>query len=960
MAKKFLYDIAVSYSHKDSKYVLAVVNYLKKNKLSVYIDEDVNALGDFLPNKLTKIYKKDAEYILMFNSKSYLKRPYTVHESNIFINRKIQEKKDIVLPILLDKAQLRDELDGIGYVDANNKLPKTVANEIIDKLKIEKLKDKKLKVRMNNKKINSQIELHSFIIETYLKKHLKSLSGLDKSSIESILKNYSKLFSFFIYQSKESKFNTKENDENFFDNLINFILKSSSEEPILISGFPGCGKSDLLSLLYLFLYHSIDKDKYIPILINLHYYNSHQYIIEENKSFDEKAIKLLNNDIEDLLNIVNQHSSKTPIFIIDGGDEFTFSKIELENLYDIIYSRLSKINNSKKFLGARKYKGYKLVGLSSEKRAFPQYQPKIHLKIKKLNIDNEKIKKVLHIFSLICSILDSNNNRKIIHQHFEMLIKKFGIEEIDFFHLNFLYLTFKKHYSYENCKNLSQAYKIFLSSNNYDIKIASEIAYLIYNKKEEAITSTMKNSREWWIINKHSSILDFLVANLVIDKLFNLDSGDKDTFEFIYPYALNIFCKELLNATPEKQQKIFNNIESLIKDLNNRSKTHLCYLLGRFSDINVKGKAKILLNKQKEDLKNEIKNILNDSNIDLSDIDKENLLYLRTIYISLIYLGDSKNSEEYIQQLTCNKNFDNLNRGFHLEYYGDIELNRNGNSRLKSDDTLESFDKTFFRLHKKLKTSLTSNTMYNLFQVELYTLCSLVQHRFVNKHLALEKKEEILSLITTVVKNKISISNVLTKYITFIKEVLGKNNFRKGELIKELMKIKEVSRSGWVKRGVRDYETVATHIYGAYLIGLIFLPDKKLDDPDYDKNKILKIILIHDLAEAYTGDYLPEEKNLKTKEEEERIFQYISFMSTFEEIANLREIPELYDSIEHKKGVNGEIAHDLDKLDNLMQLHIYRDQIESLKFNQFELTLINQIETDEGKKIKDIILNLFK
>ncbi|MBQ6864134.1 MAG: HD domain-containing protein [Clostridia bacterium] len=65
--------------------------------------------------------------------------------------------------------------------------------------------------------------------------------------------------------------------------------------------------------------------------------------------------------------------------------------------------------------------------------------------------------------------------------------------------------------------------------------------------------------------------------------------------------------------------------------------------------------------------------------------------------------------------------------------------------------------------------------------------------------------------------------------------------------------LSQVSRTGWVQRGVQNPESVAEHIYGCWLLGTFLLPEQD-KHPDYDKQDILAMLLLHDLPEAITGD----------------------------------------------------------------------------------------------------------
>jgi putative hydrolase of HD superfamily len=66
--------------------------------------------------------------------------------------------------------------------------------------------------------------------------------------------------------------------------------------------------------------------------------------------------------------------------------------------------------------------------------------------------------------------------------------------------------------------------------------------------------------------------------------------------------------------------------------------------------------------------------------------------------------------------------------------------------------------------------------------------------------------------------------------------------------------LKDERRTGWQLRGVEDPESVAAHSWGvAYLV--LALSDRFRDDlPGVDIDRALRLAVVHDVAEAETGD----------------------------------------------------------------------------------------------------------
>jgi putative hydrolase of HD superfamily len=72
-------------------------------------------------------------------------------------------------------------------------------------------------------------------------------------------------------------------------------------------------------------------------------------------------------------------------------------------------------------------------------------------------------------------------------------------------------------------------------------------------------------------------------------------------------------------------------------------------------------------------------------------------------------------------------------------------------------------------------------------------------------------------------------------------------------------KLKSVPRTGWLDRGVRplQVESVADHSFGVALVAWACALQRQAEGATIDPERVLKLAIIHDLAEAETGDLTP-------------------------------------------------------------------------------------------------------
>ncbi len=147
----------------------------------------------------------------------------------------------------------------------------------------------------------------------------------------------------------------------------------------------------------------------------------------------------------------------------------------------------------------------------------------------------------------------------------------------------------------------------------------------------------------------------------------------------------------------------------------------------------------------------------------------------------------------------------------------------------------------------------------------------------------------------------------------------GKDCDRLLAVILEANELKTIPRMGWRVRGVTDGESVAEHSYAVALTCMI-LADRM--DVPVDKEKLLKIALLHDLPEHMLGDiHAPATMVLgqDVKEEaEERILR-----SLFEGIEEGDRYIELWKEFADRTSIEGRLVRAVDKLEMFTQAYQY-------------------------------------
>jgi putative hydrolase of HD superfamily len=88
------------------------------------------------------------------------------------------------------------------------------------------------------------------------------------------------------------------------------------------------------------------------------------------------------------------------------------------------------------------------------------------------------------------------------------------------------------------------------------------------------------------------------------------------------------------------------------------------------------------------------------------------------------------------------------------------------------------------------------------------------------------------------------------------------DNYKFDNLIEYILKLKNIKRAGWISKAkILRPESVADHSYSLTALSMVFS-----DLLGLDTEKVMKMCIIHDLAESIIGDYMPNEISIEEKQ----------------------------------------------------------------------------------------------
>ena len=126
-------------------------------------------------------------------------------------------------------------------------------------------------------------------------------------------------------------------------------------------------------------------------------------------------------------------------------------------------------------------------------------------------------------------------------------------------------------------------------------------------------------------------------------------------------------------------------------------------------------------------------------------------------------------------------------------------------------------------------------------------------------------------------------------------------------------RLKDATRHCYTRNG--RHESVAEHSWMMTLIAF-FIKD---EFPDADMDKVIRMCIIHDLGEAFTGDIPTFEKtNANEKTEETLLSDWVSTLPENQRV----EMVALYDEMKKRETIEAKIYKAIDSLEALIQHNI--------------------------------------
>ena len=141
----------------------------------------------------------------------------------------------------------------------------------------------------------------------------------------------------------------------------------------------------------------------------------------------------------------------------------------------------------------------------------------------------------------------------------------------------------------------------------------------------------------------------------------------------------------------------------------------------------------------------------------------------------------------------------------------------------------------------------------------------------------------------------------------------------------ELQRLKRLDRTGWVLRGLPPgAESVAAHSYGVAFTAMLLADEVRARGVEVDVERVLRIALLHDLAEARTGD-MPRTMALYYGAEARRAAERAAFADMMRALGERRsaDYRALHDDYEERGSLEARLVKAADIVDLLSQALVF-------------------------------------
>ncbi len=711
------------------------------------------------------------------------------------------------------------------------------------------------------------------------------------------------------------------------DDMIETIVDEMScgdDSYIRVEGLPGSAKNMILQLAF---YQMLDnfksgKSDHLPFYISSSYYEKLKY---DPSNVRDDMKRVLSEVFYEYFKFLRENPDVKPVLFVEAIREHKVSKFAPEDVISELWRPLGKFNRICAIdvgLIKNKARHKRTIALELNTNGYVYVTKQVPIDDSAAAI--RLINSIFNMYSDEYSYIDAVDtyNR----------LKEFQFPTIDIFLVRLIATGYMgrrlrsnteitdvyEGMAFDDIKNFSDG-----RSDEDSLRyVAEELNKYVFETSLSSFNDGHYNAVLWSLPHKHSTYLEFLIAYYFIYRVEHYkEYPDQSFFSIMHTSMSNHFVAAYLKDDFERQALLLEFISKNYSEFNIQQKSNATYWLGRITVGALKKEAIVLLTREFANLK---KDVEFDNKTTIENCN--NHFLFRSICNGLHAQNQANMMDEYLRIVVSNDVANAINRGATIEYFSE-NYSMLSHDKYNLDTDLSVGEQSIKILLSRIETALDGRSG-KFVEIDLVTVLSLLQARIQNvrSEVKFNVKPYVKKALEYLERYHSSIPNVSSsELIDYFKSVEDDLNlymrdgaFDIGPMIYERYRgLKQVKRSQWLEHNIVDPESIAEHSFSAWMLAMFFLPEE-MEDATYSKREILDMLLVHDMAEADTGD---KETSLSesTKElgEQNIILKKLFLKGTYPDIANLTYYYRVWTNYYKGTSSNAKTARDINLLQSV-------------------------------------------
>ena len=956
--------VFVSFSSNDHSLAVKVVERLENSGIPCFIcDRDIQKGHDY-PAALVEAIE-ECDYFALLASPSSDRSEHVRSELQLAFDR-----KKTIIPFKIVDFELSETLNYYlarkQFINAYEMSDDASLDMLVDTIR--KDLDSKVIEKIGNTALPNSDKGKDFsreeIAEDLIEKNRKYTYSLYKSLykkseenrrkyIESCNKFYKKAFTLF-NRGKEVE------TDDIVGEIIEKAESSASENIFNFFAPSGSGKNHLMQSVFFRMMDRFVKGEsdILPIYVPFAFFSRHCNVESISKA-EGVMYSLLRQEYLEAINYCSNHEEVTAFVLYDSLRDYTISAVPPEKAAPQVFGALPDIK-----VGAAIDTGL----CRNQMRAKAGYacissSPQLIIEKKRIFVYDKQ--QSMDYLEAACELYDYSADPIEIYE----LAKEKGFTWLDPCIIELVIDCLD-----DRSKNvtISDIYENKVESMlNNDYKLVKSIA-----KKTYEFVSTNYDfddeygNNEWMVLAKHNTFLDFLLGynlRLVLEEYD--ETHNAEPIIRFYPKLVVDFLDGYLEKSPALQRSIVKIIMDHYQEETDAGRARLIFWGAYIHNENLKNELSEFVLSELKRVIPLVENSFADGD-DGSEGTRSLLILYRTLISTALEMGKNGYIEQFLTNLLLSDQANSMNKGFLLYYYGDKKADYTEKSIHFADNRDLGF-RAINRLNINLQQELMVDKSNRPVELFLFSFFSLLQTRIefgspdldyvdlkkmcqnaIDYYKAYKKKQSVLMSNREIKAYFDGISQDFKHYVESGEKLNVACN-----VLNPMLNPNLTPRANWEHVKTSRVETVAEHLYGAYLIGLILLPQKDSSQEGYNKNKILSMLLLHDLGEIEVGDHpilASEQEKMFYDNQEDNAIRIILQRGSYSTVSNLSKSYELWNSFQNKMDINAKIAQDIDAIHTTYRFALYYKESKD-NFSQEEIDAFldhrDEIITEIGWKI---------